>query len=119
MSNPVWPPSLPQSPLLDGYKEKPPKLFARAEMDAGVPKMRRRFTNAVRPVEVTFYMTQAQVETLDAFYLSTIQGGAVAFDWRHPRTGITKAWRFVAEPEYEPASGVEKWRVTCQLEVKP
>ncbi|QLH37711.1 MAG: hypothetical protein HWD60_00095 [Defluviicoccus sp.] len=40
----VWPSSLPQKPLVDGFSETAPNLVVRSPMDVGPAKVRRRAT---------------------------------------------------------------------------
>ncbi|MFN8728100.1 MAG: hypothetical protein ACK5XB_21435 [Rhodospirillales bacterium] len=87
MSNLVWPSSLPQRPTVGGYQERFAETVLRTAMDAGAAKLRRRFTAAPRQIELTFRMTAAQVAVLRSFYEETTGGGALPFDWVHPREG--------------------------------
>lgn len=115
---PVWPVSLPQDVLIDGYDERPPDTTLRSTMDEGPAKVRRRFTAGVRVFSVTVALTRAQVETLDAFYRTDLQGGALRFDWTHPRTLAAVQFRFIAGPRYVPQSQTE-WLTQLQLEILP
>lgn len=118
MANPVWPVSLPQDPLIDGYDERAPDVLARTEMDAGPDKVRRRFTAGVRPMRLTVALTRTQVQTLDDFHVTTLQGGALPFDWTHPRTLATVAFRFTEPPSYKPQSQTD-WLAALALEILP
>ena len=119
MPNPVWPASLPQDVLVEGYEETFPELALRTEMDAGPAKVRRRFTAGVRTLNVMSAMTRTQVATLDTFFATTTQGGALQFDWVHPRTGSAAALRFTRPPMTAPEPGGQRWRVELELEVLP
>jgi hypothetical protein len=90
---PTWPVSLPQTPLIAGYSEQPPDIIVETKMDAGPPKARRRFSAGIRPIKVKMLMTTAQVETLDVFYITTLAGGALTFDYTHPRTEASETYR--------------------------
>jgi len=115
---PAWPATLPQDALIDGYDERPPETALRTPMDAGPAKVRRRFTAGVRVVSATEALTRAQVDTLDAFYLTDLQGGALSFDWTHPRTQAAVQFRFVAGPRYAPQSQTD-WLAQLRLEIVP
>lgn len=114
----AWPGTLPQAPDWSGYQETSPNVAIRTQMDAGPPKLRRRFTAGIRPFSMQFLLTQAQVATLDTFYQTTLTGGTEAFDWTHPRTGAAASFRFVSPPQYS-ALGPNVYRATCQMEVLP
>ena len=90
---PTWPVSLPELPLTGGFDETPPDTTLETQMDAGPPKARRRFSAGVRKIGVKMIMTTAEVATMDAFYVATLQGGALTFDYDHPRTGVSQTYR--------------------------
>jgi hypothetical protein len=114
----VWPASLPQAPNADGYAEHAPKTIIRTEMEAGPPKMRRRFTAGIRPFEMKIAMTKSETQVLDAFFVTTLVGGSLAFDWIHPRTGAAASFRFVKPPTYS-AKSDNAWDVALSVEVLP
>lgn len=89
----VWPASLPAPRI--GWSERKLSNTVRTETDAGPAKVRRRYTKAVRQLELEYAMTAAQVVTLDAFHTSTLADGVERFEMAHPRTGVTHEFRFV------------------------
>ena len=115
MASIVWPLGLPARPLIPGFEETFPDIMLRTEVDAGVAKARRRFTAAARPITAPYRLSDSEVTTLDAFYLST---GAQPFDWVHPRTLTTVSVRFTGPPRATPR-GAGLWDVTVPLEVLP
>jgi len=115
---PTWPVSTLPKPLAGSYQETPPVLALRTEMDAGPAKVRRRFTAGVRPVSFRLIMTKAQVAILEAFYLEDCSGGAIAFDWPHPRTAAESSWRFVEPPTFAHLNGLY-YSVSVSLEQMP
>ena len=114
----TWPPSIPQDFLVNGYRERPPKNTIRTQMDAGPDKVRRRATTKPRTISGVIELTRAQVETLDAFFRTDLEDGALRFDWVHPRTLAAVQFRFLEEPEYSPVSGAT-WTASLNLEVLP
>lgn len=123
MADAVWPGSLPTAPLLRGLSERPPDLTVRSKMDVGPDKVRARATVGVRVFPCELLLTAAQVATFDAFFYTTLAGGALEFDWLHPRTGDAVEFRFVGPPEYAPrgprSTAVSKWDVRFTLELIP
>ena len=115
---PTWPASLPQSPLVSGFSETPPETSLRTEMEQGPAKVRRRTTAGVRQMQMSFNMTKTQVAALDTFFTSTVNSGATAFDFTHPRTTSTVSVRFVSPPSYTPLNG-EYFNVNLELEQLP
>ena len=119
MTNAVWPATLPQEPLADGYSEQAPNTVLRSQMEAGPPKLRRRFTAGVRTIECQLRLTPAEVADLDLFFTETVAGGSLPFDWKHPRTGTAQTFRWVEPPTYTPLARGTRWRATLRLEILP
>jgi len=115
---PTWPNTLPQSPLLDGFRETVPDITIRSTMDQGPAKVRLRTTAAVRTMALTYLMSKDQIAALETFYLATVQGGALSFTFTHPRSNTVMNCRFTRPPEYVPTNG-NFFRVAIELEVLP
>lgn len=86
----VWPVSLPQIPLLNGFSNPYPNRLLTSSMDSGDDKTRRRGPKP-RQADVTYSMNAAQVATLEAFASDTIADGVIWFDWPHPVDGTVRA----------------------------
>ncbi|MCK4945413.1 MAG: hypothetical protein KAS59_04040 [Alphaproteobacteria bacterium] len=114
----TWPDTLPVSPLLDSFRETVSDSVIRTSMEQGPAKLRRRTTAAVRELFVSYLMSKDQVIALEAFYLTTLQGGSLSFDFTHPRIETTVSCRFVKPPEYGSGNG-NFFKVTIELEVLP
>jgi hypothetical protein len=120
MASYTWPGSLPQKVRTD-YTENAGVLILSTPMDAG-PAKRRRRGNMPNTVNVGFYMTTAQVATLENFVQNTIKGTA-RFDFPQPRTGGTVEVRLVPQGDgrlysvsyYSPT----EWLVDMNLEIIP
>lgn len=114
---PAWPAALPQTLEVQGYSEQPPDVTLRTQMDAGPPKLRRRYTAGIRPIKGKMLLSpRTLVVTLDDFYNDSLLGGSLSFDWAHPRTGQTAVCRFASRPTYTPL-GPEAWMVELDLEI--
>ncbi len=114
----VWPVSLPL-PLSNTLQETPPQSLIRTQMDAGVPKVRRRSTATVRQLSFQVMLSASQVSTLDTFFLTTTLGGSEEFDYTHPRTGAAVTARFTAPPTYADANTGDHFLTTIELEILP
>jgi len=123
----TWPGTLPQALHL-GATETAQKAFLRTQMDAGPYKQRGRFTAAVRYLSGTMLLTQAQRQTFDTFYRSTLGYGSDAFDWHDPVDGSVVSMRFVEVPAFtavngggtgSPGAAASLWSVDLQLEILP
>lgn len=92
-------------------------------MDDGPPKVRRRSTAGIRRFPVSLNLTRTQLALFDTFFMSSTQGGSLAFQWTHPRTSNLIDFRFAGPPEYVPMAprqtGSEIWKVTFQLDALP
>lgn len=114
----VWPMELPQDVLIEGYDEKFSSQTIRTTMETGPAKVRRRTSAGVRSLSVSIDLSRDQADLLDAFYHVTLQGGALAFEWRHPRTQSPCVMRLVDPPSTKPLSG-KLWIGKLSLEVLP
>lgn len=113
-----WPSQLPAYPLLDGFRETLPETALRTDMEQGPAKVRLRTTAAVTRLVCNYLMSKAQVAALDTFYQATLQGGALSFEFLHPRRNETVMARFIRPPEYMAGKG-GFFRVAAELEVLP
>ena len=100
-----WSTSLPQIPKVEGYSETLGNVVVRTQMDAGPAKVRRRFTAGVETFKCSMILLASQATTFDAFFNTTIQGGALSFDWNHPRTQSTGVFRIVGQPTLTAVDG--------------
>ncbi|MBG95138.1 MAG: hypothetical protein CL793_07790 [Chloroflexi bacterium] len=129
---PTWPGSLPTTfPL--GTKEEANQNTVASDMDAGVRKMRPRYTALVRflePPGERFIFTESQKEALFTFHDTTCGFGSLEFDWVSTGPtpefdGVTTAqkFRFDGRPTAQvirPGSASTRlWSVAMRLEVLP
>jgi hypothetical protein len=123
MPNPVWPASLPQDVLVDGYEH----LWGdgsgalRTPMETGAAKQRPRYTATPRPFKALTEVDRTQLEALRAFWCDTLGRGALPFDWVYPPTQATATFRFVADqpPRDRPLPGAQLFEVSMELEIMP
>ena len=119
----LWPSNLPLNPLLAGYAESIPSNVLRTQMDAGPAKTRRRSAAKPWSMSVSFSCTNEQAVTLSEFVQDTIKGGALRFEWTHPRTGANIECRIVPEGEkivsLEPMGCGNYWLASMTMEVLP
>jgi hypothetical protein len=99
MTIPIWPTSLPQGTLMDGYNEEYPNNLLRFESDAGFGKTRNK--GATPPFKFTksIYLTHEQRVTLKNFVEHTLRNGALRFEYTHPMDDTTIEVRFVPSGE--------------------
>lgn len=117
MANPTWPATLPQFVLREGYDEQLANNKIETQMDAGLPKQRRRFTQREDQISVSWRMDRTQRDTFLTFYRSTLSDGTLAFDMPHPVSRATTTFRFRGEsPKVAPVSS-QYFTVSAKLGV--
>lgn len=122
MPNALWPSDLPQL-ALDGTSIEDEDGTYRFETDSKVAKVRRRYTGTVTKHEVPLILTGAQAKKLRTFYRTTLQNGALRFDWVDALDDATVSFRFRSPPRIVLGVGGSTddrlWRTTLSLEVVP
>lgn len=117
-----WPTAnnFPQSPQ-KGFAESIGVNIIRSPMDAGPAKQRRR---SQRPstMDLSFILTTAQTQTLEAFVFNDLEG-VKRFNFQHPRLYTTVEVRIVPQSEGELfrlqylAPGY--WQASLKFEILP
>lgn len=103
----VWPSTLPEYVLADAFKEALNNQTIESATDTGSPKVRRRFTKLVRKFDMAVLLSDSQVATFENFWLNTLKGGSLPFDWVHPRTRASITLRFRSPaPSYVNVGGI-------------
>jgi len=121
MAIPIWPTSLPQKPLFDGYREAIPNNVLRSESDAGFSKTRRKGATPPFRIEVSFNLTGAQRTTLYNFVSNTLLDGTLRFELAHFVDGNAVEMRIVGSGDDLVSItpyGLE-WLASMKLEVLP
>lgn len=117
---PAWPTGLPDYVQEQGYSEQMPDTTIETNMDIGPAKIRRRTTTASRIITCTILMTQAQSVIFEEFYLTTLRGGSLTFDWVHPLSRVACTMRFrKPAPQKSISHSGAVIRYACKLEIMP
>lgn len=90
----AWPASLPQYVLEQGYSEQMPDQLIETPMEAGKPKVRRRYTMNNPTFTVTIAMTLGQKAIFETFFDEDLQGGSLPFTWVNPTSQLATTFRF-------------------------
>ena len=113
----VWPVTLPQVVLMNGYSEEPIDDTLRSEVDSGPPEARALFTGLMCKKMLPLLVTSAQKVTLRDFYDTTLNRGSLRFEWSSYHTGnVTKEHFFNSKPQFSVASGT-LWYVTLDVTI--
>jgi len=118
-----WPSSLPQSFLIGSIQIRRQKQAIHSPTDVGPGISRRRSSAYSEFFTGAMIMTQAQYNTLVAFYDDTLHGGTLPFDWVHPLTGAAVSMKFDLQAEHDILISeiikTDKWRVELAFEILP
>lgn len=95
-----WPVTLPVYAQEQGLGDELPSQTMESTLP-GKPAVRRRHANASRPIDLTFWMTNAQVATFENFFLNTIKHGSLPFTMTDPIAFNSRTFQFRdGPPEY-------------------
>lgn len=119
MADATWPTGLPQFVQEGGFSESLPDQNIETPMQSGPAKSRRRFTADMRPLQVQILCTPAQVDLFETFFLTTLRGGSLPFDWVNPRTQVAATYRFRRPPPSYAVVGGVNVMITMRLERIP
>lgn len=112
----IWPTSLPQSPLIEGFSDIPQDTVIRSKFD-GYSKIRNRYTAAMHIVTENYLLTKSQFDTFRNFYETTLGNGSEDFNKPDPVEGGTSVYRFTQPYDYE-FLGIH-FRVSLDMEKLP
>ncbi len=116
MTYPVWPETLQQLPLVDGFNSSGVAPVHRQEMETGLARTTLLSSTAVRTNTFSIICTKEQLATFWSFFNTDAAQGAdmVQIPMITGNAPIMHLARFVGYPSQVP-DGLE-WRVTFQLE---
>lgn len=112
----VWPSSLPDFVLRNGYEEGFKKLAIRSRMDSGATKRRRRFSDSPESYKFPIHFTSSELDIFKVFYEDDLAGGALSFTKVHPRTEVIESWAFIGEIAPAVALGPDTYLVILPIE---
>lgn len=119
----VWPVTLPQTFLIEGFSMRKQPQAISTPVSAGPPIRRRRFSAALEEVNGSMFMTKDQWNMVRSFFDDTLSGGVLPFTWVHPITGSSANFRFKADDDGalvisdSPKDGL--FRVSMIMEILP
>lgn len=113
----TWPASLPQTPLLQSFKDEPQNTVLRSSM-TGLTKQRNRYTAYLSNVTEKYWLTPTQFDTFKTFYHTTLGNGAAEFTKTDPVSDTTRTYRFTGAGYTMSFNGID-FLVTLTLEKMP
>jgi hypothetical protein len=117
----AYPSGLPL-PRVDGYRLEPGDGVIRTEVqnDEGPIAMRKRFTQRMTVVDVSFVVTRAEFAEFEQFWITTAARGASWFRISlSDYTGLVERVARFVEPWEAVLTGGKAWTIAGQLEVHP
>ena len=102
----TWPGTLPDKVESSNFSYNLGSSVMRSQMDIGPEKVRRRMTRAVNTMTCAMLLTSTQQSTLESFYVTTLNGGILTFNFNHPITQVSTEWRFIAPPKFNHVGGL-------------
>lgn len=119
-----WPSTLDiPTARLSGIGDQSQGAKMRSQTDSGIAIQRRRFTTAVRNIDIPVSFTPDERQIFETFYNVDLQAGVLSFNWRDPLTDavITMRFREDTGPAWSGSGGGEaqKWNATLALEIIP
>lgn len=121
MALPVWPQSLPQQPLFNGYAIEAGNGIIRTGMESGVARTRVRSRDPLATVELTFIMSASAFEIYKSWRRTRLGSGSGWFQIpvntgaEVPRTVVA---RETGPFKCRPAGTVRNWYVTIPIEYR-
>ncbi|MBE1208104.1 hypothetical protein [Aminobacter carboxidus] len=115
----VWPATLPQYLLADGYSEAQGDGRLRTQPDVGPPKVRLRSSAMPGPLQGRMMMSGAQRAILDNFVKTTLIKGTLPFTFPDPLTRDPILVRFAANLPVWTSPGGDTFVASLDLEVMP
>lgn len=100
-----WPGSLQQTINVDNFGVTFGDTLIRSDVDVGQAKVRSRYTKGVDVYTAQIDLDYSLYQTFKDFYKTTLNNGALTFEFIDPMTGNLEEWRFMEVPKIVPLGG--------------
>ena len=119
MSDITWPSTLPL-PTVQGYGVQPGEAILRTEMEAGLARQRRRFTDVPTKVSVRWIMRRDQYAIFEGWYRWHAREGAswFAITLLGGLGLLEQEARFTRQISSRLLAGGTLWEITSELEIR-
>ncbi len=119
MSEITWPSTLPL-PTVQGYGVQPGEAILRTEMEAGLARQRRRFTDVPTKVSVRWIMRRDQYAIFEGWYRWYAREGAswFAITLLGGLGLLEQEARFTRQFSSRLLAGGTLWEITSELEIR-
>ena len=116
LSQIMWPLSLPQYPLVQGYQDTPGRAVIVSDFDVGPRRQRKRSSAAMRKVSATYYMRNSVKSDWESFYELSL---GRSFWWPDPMNGGAYVYARIANGVKLTPQGPSWFSLQIELEVWP
>ena len=119
MTTITWPQTLPL-PTVQGYGVQPGEAISRTEMEAGLARQRRRFTDVPTKVSVRWIMRRDQYAIFEGWYRWHAREGAswFAITLLGGLGLLEQEARFTRQISSRLLAGGTLWEITSELEIR-
>ena len=94
----TWPATtLPQKLQHQGFSITPVSNSVRTKVESGPVYQRPRYSTTVETVVGSIIVTPTQATAFWTFYNTTLGGGSLRFNWKHPVSGVAAVCQFNTE----------------------
>lgn len=116
----VWPLTLPQVVLADGFQQGLGETRRSASTDVGPGKIWKRTSAATRPMPSSIRVTGSELDIFEAFVRDDLAEGSLPFTFPDPRGGSDLLVRIApgSMPSWSTPGG-DVWTVSIPLEILP
>lgn len=104
-------------PTIEGYTIKPDEAIVRTEMEAGLARQRRRFTQTPSKITVKWIMNREQFSLFEAWYKYHAKEGAFLISLLGGLGLLEQEARFIKQFEASLFNGI-LWEITSELEIR-
>lgn len=111
----LWPATLPQHALRDGYEEAPRNNVVAFEPDDGPPIERPKRSVAMTDLATTMRMTATQYDLFIDFVRRDLSEGTASFLMPHPRRRDQALVRMTGQPRWQAKPRGDHWIVSFAL----
>lgn len=116
----TWPAQLQDKFNVDSFSVQFGDTTIRSEVDAGLDKVRSRYTRGVDVYTCTIDLALADYTVLTTFYKTTLGNGVRTFGFQNPMSGQLDEFRFQSPPSVRPlGSGGSYFKVSMTWELLP
>ena len=98
----TWPVAVNTDIITNGFSQKARENTIRSKVEAGLDKLRNRYTTPIVDSSVNLVVTFAEYTALEAFYNTTLQGGVLTFNFTDPADSTEYEYRFLETIGYSP-----------------